>query len=308
MIALSICIPTYNHADYLDRMLAQLVSLPTFQAGEVEIVISDNASTDATPSVTSRYQAAYPQTVHVFRNHENIHDANFGLALSRGAGMYLKLANDTLLITEEGLAELLAAVKRHAQDEPLLFFSNQSTTRQEVVCESFDAFFDEVSFHCTWIGSFGIWKRAFAALPDFARARDLQLTQVDVVARMLAQKGRAIVNRFHFADSMPRPWIGGYNLAQIFGRNYFAILRPYINSGLFSTTAVRRERFRMLRHHILPFYLSFNKVNGFPKRGYVRYLFRDYWTSLFFWLTVPFVVAVECASSIVSCLCGGTKK
>ena len=45
---LSICIPTYNHAELLDRALARLTSLPAFASGDVEVVLSDNASTDGT--------------------------------------------------------------------------------------------------------------------------------------------------------------------------------------------------------------------------------------------------------------------
>ena len=44
MKSLSLCIPTFNHADHLDRMLANLTSLPSFAKGDVEIVLSDNAS------------------------------------------------------------------------------------------------------------------------------------------------------------------------------------------------------------------------------------------------------------------------
>lgn len=45
---LSICIPTYNRAEYLAKSLDTLVCLPEFNSSEVEVVISDNASTDNT--------------------------------------------------------------------------------------------------------------------------------------------------------------------------------------------------------------------------------------------------------------------
>ena len=38
---LSICIPTYNHAELLDRALARLTSLPAFASGDVEVALSD---------------------------------------------------------------------------------------------------------------------------------------------------------------------------------------------------------------------------------------------------------------------------
>ena len=303
---LSICIPTYNHAELLDQALARLTSLPAFASGDIEVVLSDNASTDGTQAVGERYADLSSGRVRYFRNPENVFDANFGLALSRGTGDFLKLANDTILFSAEGLSEMLAAVRRHRGAKPVLFFSNRGGAPSEVACVSFDALFGEISYHSTWIGSFGIWKADFDALPDFARARALQLTQVDVLCRMMAEKGRAVVVRTAFGESLPRKVIGGYNLAQVFGRNYCAILQEYVGRGLFSCRAFHREKFRMLRYHILPFYLSLSPKHAFPKSGYLRYLVRDYWRFPFYWCTVPFVCAAAlCKSALRGFRSGG---
>ena len=301
---LSICIPTFNHADLLDQALARLTALPAFVGGEVEVVISDNASTDGTRAVGEKYAADHPGRVNYFRNPENVFDANFGLALSRGTGDFLKLANDTILFDAAGLQAMLDAVRRHRDAKPVLFFSNLGGEPSEVACDSFDALFGEISYHATWIGSFGIWKDDFDALPDFARARDLQLTQVDVLCRMMASKGRTVVNRVRFGESLPRKVIGGYNLAKVFGRNYCTILREYVAKGLFSRRAFRREKFRMLRYHLLPFYLSLSPKHAFPKSGYLRHLLRDYWSSPFYWSTVPFVCLAAGAKALLARLPG----
>lgn len=298
MKLLSLCIPTYNHAAFLEKMLERVVSLTAFASGEVEVVLSDNASTDSTQAVGEKYATAYPGRIVYFRNERNVFDANFALALSRGNGAFLKLANDTLLFTDDGLSSILETIRTHLQTKPILFFSNLLKEPHTVRCVSFDELFSEISFHSTWIGSFGIWREDFVKLPDFARARELQLTQVDVLCRMMKEKMNAVVNGQVFATSMPRGKIGGYNLAKVFGRNYFSILREYVSNGDLSRKAFSREKFRMLRYHILPFYLSFGSNNAFPKSGYVRYLLKDYWTSPFFWTTVPFVVGAELGTAV----------
>ena len=112
------------------------------------------------------------------------------------------------------------------------------------------------------------------------------------------------MNRTVFGESLPRKVIGGYNLAKVFGRNYCAILREYVGRGLFSRRAFRREKFRMLRFHILPFYLSLSPKHAFPKSGYLRYLLREYWSSPFYWCTVPFVCAAACAKPLLGLLPG----
>lgn len=286
----SICIPTYNHAGLLEQMLTRLTCATVFANGQIEVVISDNASTDTTQLVGERFAAAHPNRVIYYRNPENIHDANFALALSRGRGVFLKLANDTLLFSDEGLREICSTVSSACDDKPILFFSNQGPAGTERRCQTLDELIDEISFRSTWIGSFGIWKSDFDKLPDFARYQDLQLTQVDALLRTMSIRRNALVNHVVFAESLPRKSVGGYNLAQVFGRNYFALLSPYVKSGELSNACLRREKFRMLRYHILPFYLSFSRKFAFPSTGYIRFLLSDYWSSPFYWATLPFVL------------------
>ena len=52
MCLLSICIPTYNRCSYLKKTLESIVSQKIFETTDlVEIVISDNCSSDGTADV-----------------------------------------------------------------------------------------------------------------------------------------------------------------------------------------------------------------------------------------------------------------
>ena len=61
---LSICIPTYNRAEILRRTLAKITSDKDFDE-DIEIVISDNASTDNTQKVCQEFCASY-KNIHYF--------------------------------------------------------------------------------------------------------------------------------------------------------------------------------------------------------------------------------------------------
>jgi len=63
-IKLSICIPTYNRAAFLGEALDSVIRQAT---DEVEIVVSDNASTDNTEALVREYQARFPR----IRYHKN---------------------------------------------------------------------------------------------------------------------------------------------------------------------------------------------------------------------------------------------
>ena len=105
---LSICIPTFNRSPYLCKTLDAIVSEPSFQeTDEIEIVVSDNASTDDTPSLMSRFCSAYPGKIQYLRLTEPIDSHfNFQNALDHGRGEYLKLLNDTVMFRPGMLKQL----------------------------------------------------------------------------------------------------------------------------------------------------------------------------------------------------------
>ena len=55
----SICIPTYNRDEYLEKTIESIIRCSEFMAGYVELVVSDNASTDKTEEVCKRYIGKY---------------------------------------------------------------------------------------------------------------------------------------------------------------------------------------------------------------------------------------------------------
>ncbi len=99
MYRLAICIPTYNRAEYLEKLLIALTAQLT---DEVEIVVSDNASTDNTSEVVARYPVTY------IRNKENLGpDRNALVAIEKSRAQYCWILGDDDLITEGAIDVLL---------------------------------------------------------------------------------------------------------------------------------------------------------------------------------------------------------
>jgi abequosyltransferase len=102
---LSIVIPSYNRADFLDRSLS--VHVPMAQRHNVQIFISDNASTDNTQEVIEKWQKQY-DFIRCSRNPSTIGpDANFEKALKAVDTQYVWLLGDTSQIPEDGITSIL---------------------------------------------------------------------------------------------------------------------------------------------------------------------------------------------------------
>jgi abequosyltransferase len=109
-IKLSVAIPTYNGAHYIREALDSIISQLDDIDEEIEIVISDNASTDQMPEITREYQNKYP-FIKYFRNDENIGaDRNFDLAVRRSTGEYVWLFSDNDKMTPEAIREVLKVI------------------------------------------------------------------------------------------------------------------------------------------------------------------------------------------------------
>ncbi|MBQ3834188.1 MAG: glycosyltransferase family 2 protein, partial [Elusimicrobia bacterium] len=85
---LSICIPTYNRAEYLTQILNSIVENEGF-GKDVEVVISDNCSTDNTEEVCKIFTEKY-SNIKYFKqpNPTYIADQNFIDVLSLAKGKY----------------------------------------------------------------------------------------------------------------------------------------------------------------------------------------------------------------------------
>ena len=87
----SIGLPTYNRADLLDRALKSLVSQ---DYPNVELIVLDNASTDHTEAVCSKYMGSYA-FVYYHRNATNVGPfGNFEQVLKLARGEFFMWASD----------------------------------------------------------------------------------------------------------------------------------------------------------------------------------------------------------------------
>jgi abequosyltransferase len=104
MPRLSFCIPTHNRARFLEATLRSIVEQAS---NEVEIVISDNASTDETQTVVDSFRKSHPAIVY-FRHEQNVGaDRNYLKAVELASGDYCWLFGSDDILKPTALARIL---------------------------------------------------------------------------------------------------------------------------------------------------------------------------------------------------------
>ncbi len=112
---LSICIPTYNRAPQLrvalDSILNQLDAEDLKEI--IEVVVSDNASSDSTQSLVEAYQKKYSQLKY-FRNSENIGgDLNLANSVVKATGKFAWYLGDDDALVPGILRHTAGILKQH---------------------------------------------------------------------------------------------------------------------------------------------------------------------------------------------------
>lgn len=111
---ISFNIPTYNRSDYLKKNLEIILSqiYELHKENEVEINISDNASTDNTEIICNAF-ISKNKSIHINynRNNENLGpDANFINSMKMATGDYSLLWGDDDFLKEGGLRRIFELV------------------------------------------------------------------------------------------------------------------------------------------------------------------------------------------------------
>lgn len=286
MPILSICIPTYNRSSYLDNTLSQITSDDYFKnSDDVEIVISNNCSTDNTEDICRKFQKKYGDKILYFRQPENINDKNFAFVLGLARGKYAKLNNDNLFFMPGELKPFVDFLKSN-ETQDIIFFPNDNTKKGiPYTCNTFNDLLDEISFMITWIGGFCVKTDAYKKLDNPDRYSHLNFSQVDIIARMMSHGSKANVYPKHVLDSILINKKGGYNIPEIFGRNYLTIIDEIYNQKLITPKVYNKHKKQLLLKHINKYCFK-QKGTFFYYNNYFRILFPYYWSKWYFYSSV----------------------
>jgi glycosyltransferase involved in cell wall biosynthesis len=234
-ILLSICIPTYNRASYLEKCLQSIVQ-QAGNNGQVEVLISDNVSNDNTREVCERFVRQF-DNVKYFVNETNIGaDQNIIRVLKIANGKYLKLLNDYCEFSEGGLLKVLEIVTNHASTREVLFFPNGVSylkKKEFHYSTGLDGFLKIASFWSSWIGAVGFWKEDFHMVIETYQFKTTNFLQTELLFESVLLKKKAVTysRSFMVAHEVINKKTG-YNFFELFIESYF---NTYI-------TSLRKER------------------------------------------------------------------
>lgn len=284
---LSICIPTYNRCEYLEKSIESIILQKEFFDGSVEIVISDNASNDRTQQIGNEYANKY-NNIHYHRNEKNIMDRNYPIVISKATGELRRLSNDTLIYSPGSLSHMCQIIEENKERRPHIFLLNNM---KKMKCKeqnvNFRTFIRLVSYWITSIASFCIWEEDCENINSDTFGCDLRLWQVRKGLELAYKCNQVLIcNRPLAKFQKVQGKDLSYGIYDVFYENYFELLSPYFSNGSLNRT----DRELLEKDLLYNFFaewcikwelqrdsMQFSETENLKKAVYDTYCIKPYW-------------------------------
>lgn len=318
---LSICIPTWNRSSFLRISLDSLFGqLNDIEKEDVEIFISDNCSSDATPNIIEEFiDKGMPITVN--RNEENIGAArNFIKCMQWASGKYIILLGDDdfllpgslLFLVKElekeeyGLIHIVTKVRKKKLHREIEIFNNR------------EEFLEEVSFWFTFMSGNIFRKDIVTLIANPEQYIHTHLLQMPFFLKSaLSRDKNLVIYRPILKGGADGATNGGYNFYEVFVKGYLDILMSFVeneNLSICCFNKLKRDLFLgfLLSRNYKYLILKQNVVDekyeykhnrkGFKTKGGWDILHSYYGHNLYYYLSFvlyPYLFVKHCIKCLV---------
>lgn len=239
---LTIAIPTYNRAQYLDQCLSQICKQVRKYNEYIELIVSDNCSSDDTYEVVKKYVDDVNDIIYL-RNEENIGaDNNFIQCFKQASGKYVWIFGDDDVLLDGALDKIMNIIQQGNygviyvnsygfKNNWRLERPNNYYGKNTVVYETQKAFLHRVSYFLTFVTGSICNKSLAVEIMDLSLLRGTNLPQLGwSFAALLRAECNVVINEFLIAATVDNS--GGYDLCKVFGENFNKIMKSFIPKGL----------------------------------------------------------------------------
>tara|TARA_B100000959_G_C14950381_1_gene611657 strand:- start:1033 stop:2001 length:969 start_codon:yes stop_codon:yes gene_type:complete len=181
---LSISIPTFNRAQFLDYSLS--IHIPLARKSDIAIYVSDNNSSDDTFEIVQKWMKLYDYLFYS-KNEVNIGpDMNFELALKLPDTKFIWLIGDTSEIKQK-VFESIVEQSKEKYDLIILNEAKRVTDLKSQIISDRNILISNLGWHLTQI-SCVVYSKELINNSNFSSYRDTRFIHVGVVLEFLSNK------------------------------------------------------------------------------------------------------------------------
>lgn len=229
---LSLCFPTYNRCVFLGKQLERLFSISSLLLEKVEIIVSDNCSTDDTESIVRDYiERGF--SIKYYKNSHNLGmDGNFVSCFKKATGKYVWLLGDDDILIEPRFEQLLSFLSDGNYGLVHIYQKNNKDSINYVIYDDDNLFCRKISYYSTFISA-NIVQTKYVPEIDFDKYMGTWFTLMPLYIRSLhKEKFNAIIYYDVFDPHKDAKRNGGYNFFKVFVENYLNIWKESLDEKI----------------------------------------------------------------------------
>jgi abequosyltransferase len=294
---LTIAVPTYNRAVWLDLCLSRITAQLPDYSEEIELLVSNNCSTDGTGDVVKKY-LSQDYSLTYLENTENVGpDRNFVECYRKARGRYVLLLGDDDVLLDGALDALMPILRGDTYG--VVFLSSYGFTgdyKKErprlspagyAVHEDLLQYIKKVAHFFTFMSAI-VFNRTLVDEPsDWTPFFSSNLVQLAwTFSALFNGQKHVYISEYMVAARLYNS--GNYGVAQVFGHNFNKIFDVFRARGVDEKYFKAINKKLLIEHFPAMIALGRNKVIPLQDEDYFRSLFPLYKGYLAFWLcTVP---------------------
>lgn len=297
---LTIAVPTYNRKNQLEECLIHL--LPQYSE-EVEVIVSDNASTDETQEFMLQMIEKYPY-IRYIRNEENIFaDGNFMQCLEVANGKFVLILSDDDFILDGCVNNILELIKKYP-DSSLMYLNSNSFKYIDGKCKyskprldenllictnDKNEFFKYVGCEITFVSTLVFNKESYDKVENPAQYKNTSFFQSYVALACTEPKNSKIIIS-GFNAIMARAVDGvNFSICDIFVENLRVLLDYAISIG-YDKAIVDKEYYNYIKKNVFASLIAAKISKNKKMLGNIGKLFKYTYKQPEMWVTVyPFI-------------------
>jgi abequosyltransferase len=298
---LTVAVPTYNRSSDLDLCLSGICSQLRGREGVVELLVSNNCSTDATDEVVGKYLSlGHPITY--LKNKENIGpDRNFMQCYREASGKYMLILGDDDVLLDGALDTLQPILE--GGEYGIIFLNSYGFTGDFIqerppgkpsghaVYTDTLAFVKKVAHFFTFTST-NVFNRTLVDEPtDWGPFFDSNLVQLAwTFSALFNGKRHVYVSEYLVAARLYNS--GGYGVCRVFGHNFNMIFDIFRKQGVDDRYFRAINRKLLVEQFPAMIALGRNRVVPYKPENYFRSLYPLYRGYPYFWLFTFPVIAL----------------
>lgn len=230
---LTIAIPTYNRAHLLIKTLESVIKQKT---DEIEIIVSDNASTDNTQELMIEYENK--GIIKYYRNKHNLGmDRNFLNCICKSHGQYIHLLSDDDMLLDGAIEKILQIIEKQSPDyihlnsvtydkkkyNTKFKMASRINIKKDFISECKEEYMKYIGIHITFLSA-SVIKRDNLKNIQVKKYIGTYFLHAHIILNTLKGNNKKVVITQEPLIASKANNSGGYNLYQVWVREYKKLL------------------------------------------------------------------------------------